>query len=184
MPPFAAAIHCILGRAPYPAPDPDLPQWQQRLRAIALEWPDPAARALVAGAEAPCVAFAFAAGYQAALERMLGPAPGNPFRALCVTEREGNRPRNIHATLRAADDGWRLSGEKTYVTGGAHAQLLCIAALQPVLAELETAWQDADPAFHASWQRDRCLLGVAAAARTARTARAWEHFASSRTPPG
>jgi alkylation response protein AidB-like acyl-CoA dehydrogenase len=303
MPALTEAIRQSLS-APPARREESLEDWRARLQAIAPAWPDTAARALVAGSEAACVAFAFAAGYQCALERMLGPAPGAPFRALCVTERDGNRPRDLHATLRERPSGWRLDGEKTYVTGGAQAAQLCVAArlagspaerpvlrmvclpatragirlaalpalawvtelphaavhldevavepgeilpgdgytdyvkpfrtledihvelallgllvrrlrplpghattierllaaiaslhatstlapldpethlmlagtraaLQPLLDELATAWQEADPVFHANWQRDARLLGVARHARDARTAAAW-----------
>lgn len=103
-----------------------LAAWADQLRQLGDHWMDPAARALVGGFEAPCIAFAFAAGYQAALARLFG--ENDAFRALCVTEREGNRPRHMQTRLRRAAGGWRLDGEKTYVTGGTHATRLYVAA--------------------------------------------------------
>jgi hypothetical protein len=284
-----------------------LAAWSGSLRDLNDRWSDPAARALVGGFEAPCIAFAFAAGYQAALSRLFG--GHGAFRALCVTEHGGNRPRDMHTRLRPVNGKWRLDGEKTYVTGGTVASRLYIAArtdapaserpalrmlaiptgragvrieelppapfvpelpharlhlddvavaesellpgdgyaryvkpfrtvedahvelaligqmirhtrpidgsaplleqllaaaatlfavcalppedpvahlllagnrhgLSPLLVQLEVAWQRETPAFHAAWLRDRRLLGVAASAREARTARAWEAIRS------
>jgi hypothetical protein len=42
------------------------------------------------------------------------------------------------------------------------------------VADLEPRWQGVDPAESARWQRDRGLLEVAGAARSARTERAWQ----------
>jgi hypothetical protein len=128
MPNLADAVGELLALPDPTATAPSLREWQRTITRMAAAWPDTALRALVTGAHAPCVAFAFAAGYQAALERMLGPAPGSPFRALCVTEMRGNRPRDITTALSRQDGAWRLSGEKSFVTGGSVAAQLCIAA--------------------------------------------------------
>jgi len=69
--------------------------------------------------------FAFAAGYPAALEHMIGPVEA-PC-ALCVTEAGGNTPRAIVTTLEATDGGYRLRGAKSFVTLGTLARTLYVA---------------------------------------------------------
>jgi len=72
--------------------------------------------------------LAFAAGYSAALERLI-PDVILPC-ALCVTEAGGNHPRAINATLKASDSGsgYTLDGAKTFVTFGNMAKTLVVAA--------------------------------------------------------
>lgn len=69
--------------------------------------------------------FAFAVGYPAALEHMIGPVE-LPC-ALCVTEAGGNSPRAIATTLEPTDRGYRLRGAKSFVTLGTLAKTLFIA---------------------------------------------------------
>ena len=100
--------------------------WKAALHDLRLAWPDPANCAVIAGLHAPSVAFAFAAGYQCAIARLTGSATG--FAALCVAEGGGNRPRDMNCRLEASDGDLRLNGEKSYVTGGTHADTLYVAA--------------------------------------------------------
>jgi hypothetical protein len=86
-------------------------------------------RALLCGAQAPCVAFAFAAGYQAALRALIPSLDLTTLVALCVSERGGGHPRAIETRLtRRANRGWLLSGEKNFITLGVEAQKWIIAA--------------------------------------------------------
>ena len=122
----AELVRHLLRDPPAAAPDGGLDGWKAALHALRLGWPDPASCAVVAGLHAPSVAFAFAAGYQCAIARLSGSETG--FAALCVSERGGNRPRDMQCRLDASGDGWRLNGEKSYVTGGTHADTLYVAA--------------------------------------------------------
>lgn len=88
----------------------------------------PIARAILGGAAADSLGSAFLGGYQAAL-RALVPGLGEAPAALCATEAGGGHPRAIEARLEADGAGWRLSGRKTFVTGGDEAQLLLVIAL-------------------------------------------------------
>jgi hypothetical protein len=74
-------------------------------------------------------AFAFAAGYQAALRHLMPSLSSDAMAALCVTESTGARPRDLRTTLEASGDGFTLSGQKTYVTLGHAANLLIVAAI-------------------------------------------------------
>lgn len=87
----------------------------------------PIRRAILGGAAAGSVGTAFLAGYQAAL-RALVPGLGESLTALCATERGGGHPRAIEARLEPDGAGWRLSGRKTFVTGGRDARVLLVVA--------------------------------------------------------
>ncbi|MCP4810087.1 MAG: acyl-CoA dehydrogenase family protein [Proteobacteria bacterium] len=78
-------------------------------------------RARAGGRASDRLGFAFASGYQAAAERMFGAGRKT---ALCATEAGGNHPRRIQTTLL---DG-RVTGEKTFVTLGTHADRLAVVA--------------------------------------------------------
>ena len=100
---------------------------QRALSALAPEGPAPIDQAIAGGARAGSVGGAFLAGYQAAL-RALVPDLGPGQAALCATEAGGNHPRAIATRLEPAAPGWRLSGRKTFVTGGTAATWLLVIA--------------------------------------------------------
>ena len=79
------------------------------------------ARAAIGGARADRVAYAFAGGYQLALEALTG-TPGAT--AFCVTEATGNHPRAIQTTL----VNGRVTGEKTWATLADRATHLLVVA--------------------------------------------------------
>jgi alkylation response protein AidB-like acyl-CoA dehydrogenase len=82
------------------------------------------AAAFEGGRAADRVAWAFAAGYQAALRALWPGAPEGKRFALCATEAQGAHPSQI-ATLLA--DGV-LRGKKRFVTGGDTADVLLVVA--------------------------------------------------------
>ena len=87
------------------------------------------ATALHAGCAAGELGFCFAGGYQAALRRMLPALPGEVFVALLVTEGKRQRPEDLHTLVVATGNGeLALSGEKSWVAGGAQAGLLLVLA--------------------------------------------------------
>ncbi len=79
------------------------------------------ARAAIAGVRADRVGYAFALGYELALEALTG-APGAS--ALCVTEAGGNHPRAIQTTLANG----RVTGEKAWATLADRAAHLLVVA--------------------------------------------------------
>lgn len=122
-------LHALLGKEPADgSPAQTLKEWKTELQALANRWPDPGLRAIAAGFATPHLGLAFAAGYQAALERLTGHVDHHHFYALCVTEQQGNRPRDIQTRLTANANGWVLDGVKTYVTGADEADHLLVAA--------------------------------------------------------
>ena len=85
-------------------------------------------RAVAAGARSDRLAYAFAAGYQAALDRLLGPTDVG-FRSLCVTEVGGGHPRAIESRLvQDHAGGWRLTGTKRWASFGSVAEELFVVA--------------------------------------------------------
>lgn len=109
---------------------------------VALWWPlwlslrtttgaSPAALAVAGGFAADRVGWAFASGYQAALRALLPALPHDTLAAFCVTEAEGNRPRDIRTTIAPQPDGTlRIDGAKRWTTlGPASTQLLIVGAL-------------------------------------------------------
>jgi acyl-CoA dehydrogenase len=114
------------------APQPTLADWQ---RVVALTTADhddsfelPVERAVVGGLLADRLSYAFFAGYQAALSRLFPELESGTVGALCVSERGGGHPAAVQTTLTETPDGWRLNGEKTFVTSAAEAQVYLIAA--------------------------------------------------------
>lgn len=112
------AIASLL-RAPSPPEVPSLAAWlaaEERARAGT-----PFERAVLGGARADRLGYAFVAGYQAALAALVARA-GTPTRpypgrlCLAVTEEGGGHPRAIATSLVPRADGFVLSGKKTFAT--------------------------------------------------------------------
>jgi len=114
-----------------PAPAEDAAAWRRVWAGIAPRWETPFDRAIAGGAASDRPAWAFAAGYQAALQRLWPPAHPATFSAFCVTEEGGVHPSAIRCALtpRPGRHGeWLLDGEKTFVTGAGEAECLLVAA--------------------------------------------------------
>src|SRR4029079_19345048 len=79
-------------------------------------------RAVIGGARADRVGYAFAIGYSTALEALVGEGSA----ALCVTEEGGNHPRAIQTRLFDA----RVTGSKRWATLADHATHLLVAATE------------------------------------------------------
>lgn len=125
-------LHHLLEAAPAPPTEvADFGAWQADWPGIAAGWETPVDRALAGGLAADRPAWAFAAGYQAALQ-VLRPAAGvSETAALCITEEGGAHPARIRCRLTpdpANPVGFRLEGEKTFVTGAPGVAWLLVAA--------------------------------------------------------
>lgn len=102
--------------------------WWPRHRAIAAEHAHTIHQAIVGGFVADRVGWAFASGYQAALRALFPTAPHDRLCALCVTEADGNSPKAIRSSFRAASDAWILNGSKKWTTLGPEGSLFFVAA--------------------------------------------------------
>lgn len=86
----------------------------------------PVERALVGGALADRIGYAFASGYTEALRALVPRLDG--IAALCVTEAGGNHPRAIETKLVPVAGGYELTGHKKWATVGSLAQSLLVCA--------------------------------------------------------
>lgn len=115
-------LHEILAGVPE-VPATSLAEWwaQQRERTAGLA---PFQAAIAGAAVADRLAWAFAAGYQAALRALVPELPPRAMAALCATEAGGAHPRAIEARLA----GGVLTGKKTFITMMPGAELLLVVA--------------------------------------------------------
>jgi hypothetical protein len=106
--------------------------WKELYGVVCGEWDNTIDRAVAGGFIADRVAFAFAAGYESALRRLVPSLPARRIVSFCVTEEKGGRPSSVKSTLVRTDDGsdrpWSLSGGKKFITMAAEAELLLVAA--------------------------------------------------------
>lgn len=127
----ASIFEHLLCNDPTPSPCDAVNDWWPRYVAICGRWPTPIERAIAGGFAADRVAWAFSAGYQAALHALVPGLPDGAMCAFCVTEAAGNSPRAIQATL-VPDPSrpglLRLSGHKKWSTLGPHSGVLLVAA--------------------------------------------------------
>ena len=117
-------LRCVLDARP-PAAD-TLATWWAATKAIRAPFDVPVDRAIVGGAWADRLGFAFVGGYQAALQSLV-PQHGG-IGALCVTEAKGNAPKHIETTLLPDGDGFVLTGTKKWATAAPLATHLLVAA--------------------------------------------------------
>jgi acyl-CoA dehydrogenase len=132
-----AAIDACLCSATEVPPRDTVAAWWPRWRDGAARADTTAGQALLGGFDADRVAWAFAAGYQAALRALLPGLQADVLAAFCVTEDGGNRPRDIRTCFTPAADGAvSISGAKRWTTLGPDSSLLLVVgALPPAAGE-------------------------------------------------
>lgn len=116
------ALEALL-REPIPAPPGDLEEHLGRVATLGARFEDPIDRAAVGGAIADRLGYAFAAGYGAALQRLV-PELGGRRACLAATESGGGHPR---AMLTKLEKG-RLVGTKTFATLAPSADEILVVA--------------------------------------------------------
>jgi len=105
----------------------EVADWWQVWQSLQSPGAGPAALAIAGGFAADRVGWAFASGYQAALRALVPGLSHDTLAALCVTEAEGNRPRDIRTTIVPQPDGTlRIDGSKRWTTLGPAGTLLLI----------------------------------------------------------
>lgn len=124
---FNALLTRLIALSHAPHLPATLDDWHTQTRQTWAHASASGARALLAGVLADRLGHAFAGGYSAALQCLLND-PSPRMSALCVTETEGNQPRHINTTLTSTPEGWRLNGEKAFVTLADRAEWLWVAA--------------------------------------------------------
>jgi alkylation response protein AidB-like acyl-CoA dehydrogenase len=111
-------------------PEGSLAAWWKR-HAAACAGLEPIEAAVLGGLHADRVGFAFAAGYQAALRRLLPSLDGAGVAALAATEAGGGHPSAIATSLAAeGDEGDSrvLRGKKSWITMADAADTLLVVA--------------------------------------------------------
>lgn len=123
--------HLLRGSVQAPQPVSTYGQWKPFWCALTPQWREPVDRALAGGLAADRPAWAFAAGYQAAIQALIAPLAMDGLGAVCITEAGGPHPARIKCRL-VADPlkagHWCLSGTKAFVSGAAEADTLWVAA--------------------------------------------------------
>lgn len=109
-------------------PVPTVEDWWQRQRRLMLGVATPIERAVIGGFAADRIAWAFGAGYQAALRQLDPTLPEDQIACLCVTEAAGNTPRAIVSTITPDGEGFRLEGHKKWSTLGPTGACLIVVA--------------------------------------------------------
>lgn len=106
-------------------------EWKRIWKHMTPLWGTPVDRALAGGFAADRPAWAFAAGYQAAIQCLMPEIDNARIAAICITEKGGPHPARIQCRL-TADRGvrgcWRLDGTKEFVSGADGAETLLVAA--------------------------------------------------------
>jgi acyl-CoA dehydrogenase len=127
------ALNACLLASPQARTIDNVAEWWQAWQALNSAGTGPAALAVAGGFAADRVGWAFASGYQAALRALLPDLPHDTLAAFCVTEAEGNRPRDIRTTIAPQPDGTlRIAGAKRWTTLGPASTLLLIVGALPV----------------------------------------------------
>ena len=102
--------------------------WSQHCQVVEAA-KNPVDAAIQGGFRSSVLATAFAAGYQAALNRLFPSLPRDCIVSLCVTERGGGHPRAILSRIEAGASGtYTLTGEKRWATLSSRASLLLVVA--------------------------------------------------------
>src|SRR5262245_48255539 len=119
--PLEAALRHLLATPPEPAPCADPTAWWRGHLAAAAGLELPIERAIAAGFAADRPAWAFASGYQEALQHLV-PALGACPAAMCASEEGGAHPSSIKTRL----EDQALTGAKRFVSLGSFAEQLLI----------------------------------------------------------
>lgn len=102
--------------------------WWPRHRALAASQRRSIDVAILGGAAADRVAWAFGSAFQAALRALVAGLEDDRLAALCITEKQGNAPRDLQTTLRRDGDSVVIDGAKHWATLGPDGALFLVAA--------------------------------------------------------
>jgi acyl-CoA dehydrogenase len=113
---------------------PAFTKWKPVFFQAAKSWSETVDLAIAGGFLSDRVAYAFAAGYQSALQCLFPFIEVDTNAALCITEEGGGHPRAIKTILHkvsqasGGDSAWEMSGTKKFITNANEADRLFVAA--------------------------------------------------------
>lgn len=116
----------------------DFTAFQRAFYTTAKPWEITVDRAIAGGFAATCFAYAFAAGYCCALQRLVPSLPQNAIACFCITEEGGAHPRAIRSRLTPSEDDANrqrtllLNGHKKYITCATEADQFLVAASEGI----------------------------------------------------
>ncbi len=131
--PLAAVLRRLLDPSLVPPAAETLRAWWEATADARAHGTTPIDRALLGGACADRLGFAFACGYAEAL-RALVPGAAD-ISALCATEEGGNHPRAIRTALVTHGAGLSLTGTKKWATVASEAAVLLVVATRGAAAD-------------------------------------------------
>jgi acyl-CoA dehydrogenase len=124
-----ARLRTLLGDVPDPIRAGDVGEWWRRFGERRRPGAEPIDDAIMAGACADRVGYAFAGAYEAALRALFPGVPDGEIASFCATERGGNSPRAIETRLAPRPPGGlALTGAKRWSTLGPLASVLFVVA--------------------------------------------------------
>lgn len=129
-----------------PSPIATMADWWPGYQRVAQHWPAPIDAAIAGGFAADRMAWAFAAGYQAALRQMVPDLAADSVSSICATEKGGNSPKAIQTTLTpmsvmrtpVAPEGsaYRLDGHKMWSLIGPGRNTFLVVAREVDVTDL------------------------------------------------
>ena len=131
MPDPSQGLDFLLRTAPAAVACESVEVWWPRQVALGARLGGPILGASAGGYAADRLAWAFCAGYQAALRALVPQLPAAALASLCVSETAGNHPRAIQTSLSPHPDlprTYLLDGAKRWTTLGPDSALLLVAA--------------------------------------------------------
>ncbi len=117
----------LLGDAPPTGAIESIDEWWTQHRQASERFVTPIGRAFAGGFAADRFGYAFASGYTEALAE-LEPTLAGTKAALCATEQGSVHPRKLETTLEEVEGRFRITGTKSFVTLGEHADELLVVA--------------------------------------------------------
>jgi len=104
-------------------------EWHQNFLNATEQLPSTLEQAALGGRISDNISYAFSAGYQSAIQSLFKPDTRS-LASVCITEKEGNHPKNINSTLSKHQQIWQLDGSKSFITGANDAKHLYIAVAE------------------------------------------------------
>jgi acyl-CoA dehydrogenase len=141
-----------------PAEITSFDEWRGIFKRACSDWSEPMDQAIAGGFLSDRTGYAFAAGYESALRRLVPSLPAEPIVSLCITEEKGARPSDVASSLKKTGNEatWVINGSKKFATLAPDAERLLVAAsvgtaadgknmIRMVIVDSDAAGLDVEP---------------------------------------